>query len=331
MTAPTPEISVAPMMDWTDRHCRFFHRLIAPHVKLYTEMVTTGAILHGDRERFLRFNAEEHPVALQLGGSNPDQLAECARIGADYGYDEINLNCGCPSDRVQNGFFGACLMGRPDLVAECVAAMSKAVSIPVTVKCRIGIDDKDSFEFLAGFVDKSVDAGCKTFVIHARKAWLSGLSPKENREIPPLNYDRVFEIKQKYPQLRIILNGGLNEAAQIKTELTRFDGAMIGREAYQNPCFLAELEREIYGTLQSRSRAEVAHLMADYAAEQNKLYGTPVKSITRHILGLFQGQAGAKDWKRTLSTLPYQESAGPDVILKALEAQEAAQEKRLRA
>lgn len=326
-----PEISVAPMMDWTDRHCRFFLRLIAPHVKLYTEMVTTGAIIHGDRDRFLRFNTEEHPVALQLGGSNPEQLAECARIGEDYGYDEININCGCPSDRVQNGFFGACLMGRPDLVAECVEAMSKAVSIPVTVKCRIGIDDKDSFEFLADFVDKSVDAGCKTFIIHARKAWLSGLSPKENREIPPLDYTRVFEIKQKYPGLRIILNGGLNDTAQIKTELDRFDGAMIGREAYQNPYFLAELEQEIYGTLQSRSRADIAHLMADYATEQNKLHGTPVKSITRHILGLFQGQAGAKDWKRTLSTLPYQEGAGADVILNALEAQQEAQEKRLRA
>ncbi|MCD8520552.1 MAG: tRNA dihydrouridine(20/20a) synthase DusA [Alphaproteobacteria bacterium] len=327
MSAQMPEISVAPMMDWTDRHCRFFLRLIAPHVKLYTEMVTTGAIIHGDRDRFLRFNTEEHPVALQLGGSNPEQLAECARIGEDYGYDEININCGCPSDRVQNGFFGACLMGRPDLVAECVEAMSKAVSIPVTVKCRIGIDDKDSFEFLADFVDKSVDAGCKTFIIHARKAWLSGLSPKENREIPPLDYTRVFEIKQKYPGLRIILNGGLNETDLIKTELTRFDGAMIGREAYQNPYFLADLEREVYGALQTRSRHEIAHLMADYAERQNELYGTPVKSITRHILGLFHGESGAKDWKRTLSTLPYEEGAGPDVIMKALESVDKAREK----
>lgn len=331
MTPATHEISVAPMMDWTDRHCRFFHRLIAPHVKLYTEMITTGALIHGERDRFLRYSPQEHPLALQLGGSNPGQLAECARMAADYGYDEINLNCGCPSDRVQNGFFGACLMGRPELVAECMEAMSKAVSLPITVKCRIGIDEQDSFEFLDRFVGMSVDKGCKTFIIHARKAWLSGLSPKENREIPPLDYDRVFAIKQKYPQLRIILNGGLKDTAQIQTELKRFDGVMIGREAYQNPYCLAEFEQEIYGALQSRSRAEIAHLMAAYAAEQEAAHGTPVKCITRHILGLFQGQAGAKDWKRTLSTLPYQEGAGPDVILKALDAVETAQQRRLSA
>lgn len=316
----TPEISVAPMMDWTDRHCRFFHRLVAPHVKLYTEMITTGAILHGDADRFLRFSNEEHPIALQLGGSNPDALAECARQAEEYGYDEINLNCGCPSDRVQNGFFGACLMGRPDLVAECVEAMASATSVPITVKCRIGIDDKDSFEFLDEFVDKIADKGCKTFIIHARKAWLSGLSPKENREIPQLNYDRAYEIKQKHQHLRVILNGGLTATDQVKTELPRFDGAMIGREAYQNPWFLAELEEAVFGHSVITSRHAIARAMADYAARQNALHGTPVKSITRHILGLFQGQRGAKDWKRTLSTRPYQDGADETVILEALEA-----------
>jgi len=308
------------MMDWTDRHCRFFHRLIAPHVRLYTEMVTTGALLHGDAERFLRFSTEEHPIALQLGGSNPDALAECARLAEEYGYDEINLNCGCPSDRVQNGFFGACLMGRPDLVAECVETMARATSVPITVKCRIGIDDKDSFEFLDEFVDKIADKGCKTFIIHARKAWLSGLSPKENREIPQLNYDRAHEIRQKHPHLRVILNGGLTTLNQIQTELERFDGAMIGREAYQNPWFLAELEEGIFGHSVIASRHAIARAMMDYAAQQHQLYGTPIKSITRHILGLFQGQRGAKDWKRTLSTRPYQDGADETVILEALEA-----------
>jgi tRNA-dihydrouridine synthase A len=331
MQTKAPHISVAPMMDWTDRHCRFFHRLIAPHVTLYTEMVTTGALLHGDRDRFLRFSEEEHPLALQLGGSNPAQLAQCAKFGEDYGYNEINLNCGCPSDRVQNGFFGACLMGRPDLVAECVEAMVETVSIPVTVKCRIGINDMDSFEFLDEFVDKIADKGCKTFIIHARKAWLSGLSPKENREIPELNYDRAFAIKEKYPHLCIILNGGLTTLPAIQGQLPRFDGVMIGREAYQNPYFLAEVETELFGALQTRRREEIAHLMADYAARQAADYGTPVKSITRHILGLYHQQPGAKDWKRTLSTLPYIEGAGPDVILKALDALTLAQERRIRA
>jgi tRNA-dihydrouridine synthase A len=229
---------------------------------------------------------------------------------------------------VQNGFFGACLMGRPDLVAECVESMAAAVSIPITVKCRIGIDEKDSFEFLDEFVHKIADKGCKTFIIHARKAWLSGLSPKENREVPELNYDRAFAIKQKYPQLRIILNGGLTGLPAIQTELSRFDGAMIGREAYQNPYFLAELEQTIFASPTLPDRETVARTMADYASEQATLHGTPVKSITRHILGLYHHQPGAKDWKRALSTLPYQPGAGPEVILQALESVHNAVEKR---
>jgi tRNA-dihydrouridine synthase A len=314
----TPEISVAPMMDWTDRHCRYFHRLISPHARLYTEMVTTGALLHGDVERHLRFNAEEHPVALQLGGSEPDDLAECARLGEEYGYDEINLNCGCPSDRVQSGRFGACLMKEPDHVAACVDAMIKAVRIPVTVKCRIGIDHQDDFAFLDRFVGSIADKGCKTFIIHARKAWLSGLSPKENRTKPPINYDRVSEIKAKYPDLRIIVNGEVTHIDHVKTLIKTFDGVMIGRESYANPWFLAEIEQEIFKTATRPDRQEIARAMMIYAQKQNEQHGTPIKSITRHILGLYHEQKGGKNWRRTLSTLPYEEGSGPEVIEKAL-------------
>lgn len=339
------ETSVAPMMDWTDRHCRYFHRLIAPHIKLYTEMVTTGALLHGDAERFLRFHPAEHPVALQLGGSDPDALAQCAELGQEAGYDEINLNCGCPSDRVQSGRFGACLMKEPLLVADCVAAMGAAVNIPVTVKCRIGIDHEDSFEFLDRFVGEIADKGCKTFIIHARKAWLSGLSPKQNREVPPLNYERVYKLKEHYPQLKIILNGGITGLEQIRKIQSSsscakaqdlkdmqtdpavkpqydgclgLDGVMIGREAYQNPYFLAEVERKIIGNHKILGRDKVAKAMMPYIEEQMRDYGTPVKSITRHILGLYHHQPGAKAWKRALSNYPYQDGAGPEVIEKAL-------------
>ncbi len=315
-----PEISVAPMMDWTDRHCRYFLRLISPHVRLYTEMVTTGAILHGERDRFLRFDAAEHPIALQLGGSSPAGLADCAKIGAEYGYDEINLNCGCPSDRVQNGMFGACLMKRPDHVAECFDAMQNAApDVPVTIKCRIGVDNLDDFAFLDEFVGRIADKGCRKFIIHARKAWLSGLSPKENREIPELNYDRAREIKAQYPHLTIILNGGLTSASQIKKELRGLDGAMIGREAYSNPYMLTDIEREIFGNTQTLSRPEIAEKMIAYAQNQ-QAQGTPVKSITRHILGLFHHQKGGKAWRRTLSTLPYENGAEPDVIGTALKS-----------
>ncbi len=312
-------ISVAPMMDWTDRHCRYFHRLISPNALLYTEMVTTGALLHGDAERFLRFDKSEHPVVLQLGGSDADALARCAEMGQARGYDEINLNCGCPSDRVQNGRFGACLMKEPDHVTNCISAMIGAVDIPVTVKCRIGIDDQDDFEFLDQFVGKIADKGCKIFIIHARKAWLKGLSPKENREKPPLMYDRAAEIKQKYPDLEIILNGGITDIETIKNQLKVFDGLMIGREAYSNPYFLAEIERKIFGNHSIQGREKIARAMADYAAKQREEHGTPVKSITRHILGLFHHQPGAKIWKRALSTLPYQDGANETVILEALE------------
>jgi tRNA-dihydrouridine synthase A len=318
-TGELPEISVAPMMDWTDRHCRYFHRLISPHVKLYTEMVTTGAILRGDAHRYLRFNAEEQPVALQLGGSDPEALAECARKGEEYGYAEINLNCGCPSDRVQNGRFGACLMKEPDHVAASVAAMIKAVRVPVSVKCRIGIDEQDDFAFLDEFVGKIADKGCATFIIHARKAWLQGLSPKENRSKPPIHYGRALEIKMKYPHLRILVNGEITTTPHIREMLAMgFDGVMIGREAYSNPYILAEIEREIFGTADVKSRAEIAALMMDYCTRAEQAEGLPVKSVTRHILGLYHEQYGGKSWRRALSTLPFIEGAGPEVIEKAL-------------
>ncbi|HTK85953.1 MAG TPA: tRNA dihydrouridine(20/20a) synthase DusA [Patescibacteria group bacterium] len=313
-------IAVAPMMDWTDRHCRFFHRLLSPNVHLYTEMVTTGAILHGDRERFLRFSPAEHPVALQLGGSDPDQLAECAKIGTDYGYDEINLNCGCPSDKVQQGRFGACLMAEPELVAECVSAMAKAVSVPVTVKCRIGIDDSEEFSFLNKFVKEVSQAGCKRFIVHARKAWLNGLSPKENREVPPLRYEIVTEIKEAYPDIEFILNGGVKTIDQLETQLAVFHGVMIGREAYQNPWLLAEIEKEIHGANSIVSRETVALAMIPYIERQRVEFGTPAKSITRHMLGLFNGQRGARQWRRYLSENAPLDTATGQIIMDALKS-----------
>lgn len=294
-------ISVAPMMDWTDRHCRYFHRLISPHALLYTEMVTTGALIHGDRDRHLRFNPEEHPVALQLGGNDPDALAECARMGEAYGYDEINLNCGCPSDRVQNGAFGACLMKEPNTVAHCVESMAKAVTIPVTVKCRIGVDDCDDHSFLNNFIHTVSDAGCGTFIIHARKAWLQGLSPKENREVPPLNYGLVAEIKAKYSHLNVMLNGGLKTIEDIRAALDQFDGAMIGREAYQNPWILADIEQNFFNTPIIQTREAIARAMIPYIEQQAKDFGTPAKSITRHMLGLFNNLKGGRHWRRSLS------------------------------
>jgi tRNA-dihydrouridine synthase A len=317
-----PEISVAPMMDWTDRHCRYFHRLISPHAVLYTEMITTGALLRGDSERFLRFNEAEHPVVLQLGGSDPEDLARAAVMGAEAGYDEINLNCGCPSDRVQNGRFGACLMDEPAHVAACMKAMIAAVNIPVTIKCRIGIDEQDDFEFLRDFVAKSADAGVETFIIHARKAWLSGLSPKQNREVPPLNYARALAIKEEFPHLRIILNGGIVSAEQILGLAGKYDGFMIGREAYSNPYLLADIERRVFGNHAILGRDKVAKSMAEYARKQSEAYGTPVKSITRHILGLYHHQSGAKAWKRYLSENAHKPESDHTVILEALRAVE---------
>lgn len=313
-------VSVAPMMDWTDRHCRYFHRLISPNTMLYTEMVTTGALIHGDRERFLRHSAREYPLALQLGGSSPKDLALCAKMGEDAGYQEINLNCGCPSDRVQKGKIGAILMEEPHLVAECIAAMQQAVKIPVTVKCRIGIDEQDSFEFLDAFVSAITDVGCTTFIIHARKAWLQGLSPKENRTVPTIDYARVQMIKDKYPKLNIAVNGDIKTVEAVKTHLKTLDSAMIGREAYQNPYILVDLEREVFGNDNILSREDVALAMIPYAAQQMHDYGTPIKSITRHMTGLFHEQAGAKKWRQLLSTLPHEDGADENVIKTALAA-----------
>ncbi|WP_349025914.1 tRNA dihydrouridine(20/20a) synthase DusA [Methyloglobulus sp.] len=309
---------VAPMMDWTDRHCRFFHRLISQHALLYTEMVTTGALIHGDHHRFLQFNNEEHPLAFQLGGSNPPELALCAKMVEDYGYDEVNLNVGCPSDRVQNGRFGACLMLEPELVADCVAAMCAVVSIPVTVKSRIGVDDRDSYEELALFTEKVASAGCKTFIIHARKALLKGLSPKQNREIPPLKYDEVYQLKAEFPQLDIILNGGVINLDQTESLLQRLDGVMVGREAYQNPYLLADVDNRIFNTsVRSKSRHEIMVLLMPYIEEQ-LAQGVRLNSITRHVLGLFHGQPGARWWRRHLSENATGANAGINVVRDAL-------------
>jgi len=309
---------VAPMMDWTDRHCRFFHRLISQHVLLYTEMVTTGALIHGDSHRFLGFNKEEHPLAFQLGGSNPRELALSATMVEDYGYDEVNLNVGCPSDRVQNGRFGACLMLEPELVADCVAAMCKAVSIPVTVKSRIGVDDKDSYGELVSFVRTVASAGCKTFIVHARKAWLSGLSPRQNREIPPLNYDVVLQLKADFPQLNIIVNGGIVNLGQAEQLLQHSDGVMVGREAYQNPYLLAEVDSRIFNAVVApRSRHEIIELLLPYIEEQLS-NGIRLNSVTRHILGLFHGEPGARAWRRHLSENATSPDAGIKVVRDAM-------------
>lgn len=309
---------VAPMMDWTDRHCRYFHRLISQHALLYTEMVTTGALIHGDHHRFLQFNPEEKPLAFQLGGSNPRDLAVCAKMVADYGYDEVNLNVGCPSDRVQNGRFGACLMLEPDLVADCVATMGNAVSIPVTVKSRIGVDNQDSYEELVNFVEKLTSAGCKTFIIHARKAWLSGLSPKQNREVPPLNYDAVYRLKSDFTDLDIVLNGGITCLEQAESVLTRVDGVMVGREAYQNPYVLAEVDQRIFNSLENaKSRHEIMGLLLPYIEAQLS-QGVRLNSITRHILGLFHGEPGARAWRRHLSENATSPDAGIKVVRDAL-------------
>ncbi len=306
------------MMDWTDRHCRYFLRLISRHVYLYTEMITTGAILHGDSERLLRFHPDEHPLALQLGGSDPGELAACARIAAKYGYDEVNLNVGCPSDRVQTGRFGACLMADPALVAECVAAMGEASPLPVTVKTRIGIDEHQSYAFLAQFVATVAAAGCRTLIIHARKAWLQGLSPKENREVPPLDYQAVYRVKQDFPQLEIILNGGITDLNQAQDHLTKVDGVMLGRAAYHNPYLLAEVDRRFFGDLRPPlSRHQVVARMLPYV-EQELAAGTRLHHITRHILGLYQGVPGARAWRRYLSEHGHGEAAGPEVIQQAL-------------
>lgn len=311
-------LSVAPMMACTDRHQRFFMRLISRHVLLYTEMVTTAALRHGDRERLLAFDPAEHPLALQLGGSEPAALAECARSAESRGYDEVNLNVGCPSDRVQSGRFGACLMAEPELVAECVAAMRAAVGIPVTVKTRIGIDDRDSYEALAHFVTCVAAAGCRTFVIHARKAWLNGLSPKENREIPPLRYDVVYRLKQDFPALEIVLNGGLTCLEQVVEHLQALDGAMIGRAAYHDPYLLAPVDRRFFeATHMPRSRHRVVAAFLPYV-ERELARGVPLTAMTRPLLGLFQRLPGARAWRRHLSGQAHRRGAGVEVIEQAL-------------
>ncbi|NVK21175.1 MAG: tRNA dihydrouridine(20/20a) synthase DusA [Kangiellaceae bacterium] len=312
-------ICVAPMLDWTDRHQRRFMRFITKNAVLYTEMITTGAIIHGGVERHLQYNQEEHPVAIQLGGSDPKDLAHCAKICEDYGYDEINLNVGCPSDRVQNGRFGACLMAEPELVAECMAAMADAVDIPVTVKSRIGIDDLDSYEHLHHFISTVKQAGVTTFIIHARKAWLSGLSPKQNREIPPLRYDVAYQVKQDFPDLEIILNGGVTTLEQAKEHMQHLDGVMIGREAYHNPYLLSEVDQMFYGSAQEiASRVEVVQGYTEYVQQQLD-QGIYLGHMTRHILGLFFAQPKGKLWRRHLSENAYKKGAGIEVIEQALD------------
>lgn len=303
------------MMDWTDRHCRMFHRQITRHTWLYTEMVTTGAIIHGDKARHLDFSKEEHPVALQLGGSEPEELAASARLGEQWGYDEINLNCGCPSERVQRGAFGACLMSDPALVAHGIKAMRDAVSIDVTVKHRIGIDEIDSYDFVRDFVGTVADAGCHTFIVHARNAILKGLTPKENREIPPLRYERVYQLKKDFPHLEIIINGGIRTLAEIDEHLQRVDGVMIGREAYHNPYLMAMFDARYYGDdAAPRSRAEIIDAMMPYVRHQLASGGPRLHNITRHMLGLMAGLPGARGFRRQLSDATQLASADPDIL-----------------
>ena len=295
-------LSVAPMLDWTDRHCRYFHRLLSRKTLLNTEMVTTGALIHGDVARHLRYNVEEHPVALQLGGSDATDLARCARLGQDWGYDEINLNCGCPSERVQRGAFGACLMAEPQLVADCVKAMVDAVKVPVTVKHRIGIDKTESYAFVRDFVGAVSEAGCKVFIVHARNAWLKGLSPKENREVPPLRYALVHQLKRDFPQLTIAINGGITSNAQIAEQLQAVDGVMVGREAYHNPWLMRDWDAIFYGdSASNQTRDSVEQQMVDYMAREAALHGTPWSTIARHMLGLRHGLPGARRWRQVWS------------------------------
>jgi tRNA-dihydrouridine synthase A len=295
-------MSVAPMMDWTDRHCRYFHRLLTRRTRLYTEMVTTGALLHGNVPRHLDFDETEHPVALQLGGSEPAELAQCAKLGVDWGYDEINLNCGCPSERVQRGAFGACLMAEPRLVADCVKAMVDAVDVPVTVKHRIGVDKVESYAFVRDFVGTVAESGCGVFMVHARNAWLKGLSPKENREIPPLRYDLVHRLKRDFPQLTIAINGGISTDEVVQQQIHDVDGVMIGREAYHHPWWLAGWDAQYYGEPASGlRREEVEERMVAYMEREQARDGTPWHTIARHMMGLYHGVPGARRWRQVWS------------------------------
>ena len=290
------------MLDWTDRHCRYLHRLLSHHALLYTEMVTTGALLHGDVARHLRFDAAEHPVALQLGGSEPQDLAHCARLGQQWGYDEINLNCGCPSERVQRGAFGACLMNEPQLVADCVKAMVDVVNVPVTVKHRIGIDQREDYGFVRDFVGTVAEAGCRVFIVHARNAWLKGLSPKENREIPPLRYAVAAQLKRDFPHLTIAINGGFQTDAAVQEQLAVLDGVMVGREAYHNPWWLARWDTlHLGGVDRALTREGIEEAMVDYMEREARSHGTPWYAIARHMLGLRNGLPGARRWRQVWS------------------------------
>ncbi len=310
--------SIAPMMDWSDRHCRYFWRLISRNAVLYTEMVTTGALLHGDRERFLAFDEAEQPLAIQLGGSDPADLASCTRLAAERGYREVNLNCGCPSDRVQKGMIGACLMEHPKLVADCIKAMQDAAEVEVTVKHRIGVDDMDDYTGLADFVGTVATTGCKTFIVHARKAWLKGLSPKQNREVPPLNYERVYQLKQDFPELEIIINGGITTLKQSQTLLQHVDGVMVGREAYSNPYLLAGVDSQIYANDHVILTREQVLTDFYHYCEREVAKGTRINHMTRHILGLYQGQPGARRFRRYISENAHRPDASAEVLLQAL-------------
>ena len=310
------------MMDWTDRHCRAFHRVLTRNALLYTEMVTADAVIHGERERLIGFGESEHPVALQLGGSESDKLAEAARIGADFGYDEINLNCGCPSDRVQSGAFGACLMAEPGLVADCVAAMKRAVDVPVTVKCRIGIDDQDSEAALSVFAQAVVNAGADVLIVHARKAWLKGLSPRENRDVPPLDYDRVYRLKQAFAGTPVVINGGILSLDEAEAHLAHVDGAMLGRAAYQNPWLLAEVDARLFDASSPlANRGEAVDAMRPHI-EVELTKGQKLNRIVRHMIGLYQGVPGARAWRRILTVDSLKEGAGLEVLDAALAAVE---------
>jgi tRNA-dihydrouridine synthase A len=330
--APPHRLSVAPMMDWTDRHCRAFHRALSKRALLYTEMVTSPAVVHGDRERLLGFDAVEHPVALQLGGSEPAQLAEAARIGADMGYDEINLNVGCPSDRVQSGRFGACLMREPRLVADCMAAIRAAVDVPATVKCRIGVDDQEPEAALFELVDACTQAGVTTFIVHARKAWLQGLSPKENRDVPPLDYDLVRRLKRERPELTIVLNGGVPSLDAVEEHLSdadgvRLDGVMLGRAAYHEPALLGQVDRRLFGAAADVDAHQAIEAYKPYLAAR-LAEGVPLHAMTRHMLGVMHGRPGARAFRRILTTEAIARGSGLEVVDRAVEAVREAEARR---
>ncbi len=318
MTNPDYTFSVAPMMDWTDRHCRMFHRALSKRARLYTEMVTANAVIHGDRDRLIGFDPREHPLALQLGGSDPALMAQAAEIAQSFGYSEVNINCGCPSDRVQSGFFGACLMREPDLVATCYEAMAAAVDIPVTVKCRIGVDEDDARDSLFTFVDTLADAGCTVFCVHARKAWLKGLSPKENRDIPPLDYDLVARLKATRPDLTITLNGGLATLEDCTREMPRFDGVMLGRTAYQTPALLGAVDSVIFGDGDPVNIYDALDTYRPYMQDQLSR-GTPLHAMTRHMLGIFAGRPGARSYRRHISENATRPNASLSVLDDAID------------